>query len=525
MRTIPWVIAACTAIGLAAPPPSETPGPVVSPTGVEDERGEWSLPIDSEVTHIVIAPTGDIVVVGWAFDDAFPTTPDAVQSTCSRVEFGYCRSAFLSVFSRTGALRYSTFLAGDSQRQVVQVKPSPDGTIALLLGASQRFDGPPYPSLYVGEPPAATGCWRRLPLLVRLRPGEGRYTDQRCLSWSGMEGLTGGPDAALADDGSIWIVAQTDAWLPTLNAWQPSPAGGYDLFVLHFGAVQLQPLLATYLGGSDLEGISGVAVAPDGDLVMTGFTQSLDFPTVRAVQPRHGGARPYDHDGFLLRLDVTGRRLEYSTWLGGARQDEGTGVTLDATGNAYVVGSTWSENFPVTHGAIKTRNTPPSQDAFLVSVDPTGRVRFSTLLGGTGLEHLHGVVAGDDGSVRVVGETSSVDLPQVGPQPLVLPTITSWGFPFFAHADPHGHALWRATPIPIVTGRDPRLDDPTAWAAIRNELEAVAFDTDHVYVAGRTTLFTLPPPDTCPQAFPTGHYLKKWRIAERADMTPPETRR
>ena len=520
MRRALWTLAACAAVCLAFRSPGATLDAGSQQQRREHQQFEWPLSLQSAVRHLAVGRNGDIVVTGDTWDAAFPTTPDAVQTACSRAAFGYCFSPFLSVLSPTGDVQYSTFIGGDSERPIVQAKPDADGDIVLLLGRWESGNMPhPRPSLVLGEPPSPTGCSRDRPLLARLRPGDHVYHDQRCLEWPGLEFVTQ-LRGVVGHDGSVWLAGRTSGPVPTVNAWQPAGAGGDDVFIVHYGAARSDAALATYVGGSDQDWPMDLAVAPDGDLVVAGGTMSADFPAVRPAQDGFSGAGFGVGDACLFRLDVSGRWLEYSTWLGGSGQDGATAVSTDRAGNAFVVGVTASTDFPVTAGAVRTRNAPAGTwDAFLAGVDPTGRLRLSTLIGASGQDDADAVSVWDDGSVLIVGETTSIDLPQVGPVPHVQPARPPYGFPFFVRVDSLGCAFCRSTPIPVHTGHLADLDDQ--GAALSRTLEAVAFDGDYVYVAGRTAVWTWPGPDIRD----TGHYVKKWYVGEESSREPPANRR
>jgi len=112
--------------------------------------------------------------------------------------------------------------------------------------------------------------------------------------------------------------------------------------------------------------------------------------------------------------------LSYGSYLGGAAFDEGRSITVDAQGNAYVVGTAASLNFPTTPGAVKTTNPPSTNnvqwyDAFVTKVNPAGTVLvFSTYFGGReGSESGGGVAIDANNNVLISGTTMSSDLPTV----------------------------------------------------------------------------------------------------------------
>src|SRR5438552_455501 len=115
----------------------------------------------------------------------------------------------------------------------------------------------------------------------------------------------------------------------------------------------IDPVLAysTYLGGSG--GDQGLAIAVDavGNAYVTGFAGSSDFPTTAgAFQTAFGGG---EAAAFVTTIDPSGSALVYTTYLGGDGFDQGHGIAVDATGNAYVTGHTFSTNFPTTTGTLQ----------------------------------------------------------------------------------------------------------------------------------------------------------------------------
>jgi len=99
----------------------------------------------------------------------------------------------------------------------------------------------------------------------------------------------------------------------------------------------------------------------------------------------------------------------YSTYLGGANNDYGYGIALDAKGNAYITGSTASLNFPVGP-CIQCLNAGGLADAFVTELNPGGLV-YSTYLGGAGNDYGYGIAVDPLGNAYVTGSTSSPNFP------------------------------------------------------------------------------------------------------------------
>ena len=108
---------------------------------------------------------------------------------------------------------------------------------------------------------------------------------------------------------------------------------------------------STYLGGSSFDEGFSIAVDNSGNAYVTGFTGSSDFPTAAgAFQTTYGGI----FNAFVTKLNPTGSSLVYSTYLGGSGGDEGYGIAVDTSGDAYITGIAGSSDFPTTAGAFQT---------------------------------------------------------------------------------------------------------------------------------------------------------------------------
>jgi hypothetical protein len=169
---------------------------------------------------------------------------------------------------------------------------------------------------------------------------------------------------------------------------------------------------STYLGGSLFTAIYGVAVDSSGNAYVTGGVTSTDFPiTAGTLQSNYGG----NHDAFVTKVNSKGTNLVYSTYLGGSGIDHGSSIAVDASGSAYVAGTTSSKNFPVTSGAFQTvchgcGGTSP--DSFMSKLNPAGSALvYSTYLGGSGYEHIAAMTIDGSGDAYVTGFSCSTDYP------------------------------------------------------------------------------------------------------------------
>ena len=185
--------------------------------------------------------------------------------------------------------------------------------------------------------------------------------------------------------------------------------GNYD----HSRELVIDPTLAysTYLGGSTSESANGIAVDTGGHAYVTGSTYSSDFPTTAssyaAIDPALGNAH-LTPVAFITKFHHDGSGLIYSTFLGGTGGDSATAIALDSAGNAYVTGTTFSTDFPVTPGAYETTLNSTAA-SFVTKLNPTGtNLVYSTYI----LDAWAPSIAVDaSGHAYVTGSTSSKSFP------------------------------------------------------------------------------------------------------------------
>jgi hypothetical protein len=173
----------------------------------------------------------------------------------------------------------------------------------------------------------------------------------------------------------------------------------------------IDPVLSysTYLGGSGWDEATGLAVDPaTGDALVTGWTNSADFPTANPLQGTNRGI----FNAFVARLSPDGSALIYSTYLGGSIDDESQGIGVDpTTGDAVVAGYTYSTDFPTINPLQPTNRG--EYNAFVARLSPDGSALvYSTYLGGSIFDAGFGIaVDPTTGEALVTGNAFSKDFP------------------------------------------------------------------------------------------------------------------
>jgi hypothetical protein len=224
----------------------------------------------------------------------------------------------------------------------------------------------------------------------------------------------GGNGIAVDSSGNAYVAGSTlSANFPTATPLQAATGGGYDAFVAKLDAAGSSLVYATYLGGSSSDQAFAIATDSSGNVYVTGRTYSSNFPTVNPVQPAIGGSS----DVFMAKLDAAGSTLVYSTYLGGSSGEQGLGIAVDSAGNAYVVGSTLSSNFPVASPLQATcMSCPGNPDAFVTKLNAAGSsLVYSTYLGGSGSDEARSIAVDSTSNAYVTGLTHSNNFPLASP--------------------------------------------------------------------------------------------------------------
>lgn len=205
--------------------------------------------------------------------------------------------------------------------------------------------------------------------------------------------------------------------MPT-GGFQPSFKGGGltgDAFVAKFDNTGRNLVYFTYLGGSHDDGAYDMALNAAGNVYLTGFTDSTDFPLKNPLFSFLHGTPDvqlniYPNDAFVAELNAAGNGLVFSTYLGGNEEDAGVGIAVDANGYIYVTGYTDSANFPYKTGYQNWYGG--NDDAFVTKFTPGGTALvYSTYLGGFSSDRGEGIAADSTGAAYVTGHTYSTNFP------------------------------------------------------------------------------------------------------------------
>ncbi|MBI5646485.1 MAG: T9SS type A sorting domain-containing protein [Ignavibacteriae bacterium] len=208
-----------------------------------------------------------------------------------------------------------------------------------------------------------------------------------------------------------YVVGSTNSSnLPVTNdAYQKQYRGGYDIFIAIFNLECTELLYSTYLGGAGDDFCEDACLNDNGNIYITGWTDSFGYPrTPNASQRQYGGGLD---DAFLTVMSPDGKRLIYSTFLGASDADEARSVAVDERGRIAVCGVTLSADFLTTGNAIQS--VMRGVECGFMTVYDTSDYRpvYSSFFGGWPNGIMKEVASTGDGGFIFVGETTSTDLP------------------------------------------------------------------------------------------------------------------
>lgn len=321
-------------------------------------------------------------------------------------------------------LLYSTYIGGGGLDIGAAIAYDNNGK-AYMVGNTKSVDFPTKTGAYRSQLNAGNDV-----IISKLSSDGSQLLASTYLGGQGDDVANG---IAVDDKGSVFISGTTSSldFPSTAGSAQPSYKGNSDMFAAKLDDNLTSILYATYLGGSSTETNDAIAVDKSGEVYLTGTTNSSDYPTVPGS---YDVTYNLDNDVVVTKLNATGTTKVYSTYIGGQRADDATGIAIDASGSAYITGVTQSSDFPTPNGIDKTYNG--NADLFVTKVSTNGAaLSYSTFVGGTGTEGGGAIAVDDNGAAYITGFTNSSDYPttpgafdrQRGGQDMIVTKVAGGG--------------------------------------------------------------------------------------------------
>ncbi|MFM1767554.1 MAG: hypothetical protein RJA22_83 [Verrucomicrobiota bacterium] len=376
--------------------------------GSAGQQQGWAIAVDA---------SGAVYVAGETLT-ALKTLPVSGLQTNFAGGTSTSGDAFVGKLTPDGtAFAYLTYLGGSSLDGAVGLAVDAEGH-AFVTGYTTSREFPVTPGAYqttiAGRNVQRTTIPPSDAFVAKLSPDGGSLVYATFLGGTNLEG---GVSIAVDAAGSAHVAGYTETeavyrqtnriCITTCTNDLCGPTSCTTNVVR--GGFYLQPSLTTNLTGTQ------VTANPPGTNTTYQIVETtplslevLDagFPVTNAAQQFHGG----DRDLFVARLSPSGSALLYSTYLGGSERETPGGLALDAAGNVYVTGGTSSDDLPVSTNAFQPFRGD-NRDAFVTSLDPVGAIRYSTYLGGSGLDRAYGIAVDAAGAAVVTGSKTSADFP------------------------------------------------------------------------------------------------------------------
>lgn len=362
---------------------------------------------------VAVDDNGNIYITGSTDSTNYPIKTGAFQTDKSTYN-----DVFISKLAPNGSgdadLLYSTYLGGTSIDYGMAITVDVNGNIYVTGYTESRYDFPTTIGAYQSTGKGLTDVF-----VSKLAPNGLGSADLVYSTYIGASNEDYGSGIAVDGSGIIYITGNTlSTYYPmTLGGYQTSGKGGSDAFISKInpnGGGNADLLYSTCIGGSSNDFGRGIEIDTSGNLYITGYTSSTDFPIISgAFQTTNKGGS----DAFITKITPNGGStadLLYSTYIGGSNYDYGHGIVLDDEMSVYITGYTNSTNFPTTNEAYQTTKDGYN-DVFVskLTLNKGGAndLKYSTYLGGSSNDYGHSIDLDYNDNIYITGETYSTDFP------------------------------------------------------------------------------------------------------------------
>ena len=349
------------------------------------------------VIDLVLDSEDNVYIVGSTYSDWFPTVPGTYEH---RGTNWFTETFFCKFNKRLSKLEFAGLIGGDCHDIAKAVSLDSNGNV-FIAGVTRSSDFPTTPDAYNHSIDFAGFAG----YLFILNP------DGTELLYSTLFPGTGFLDMIMDEDDIPILLGAGGEGIPTTPGSQDNGTNSSSTsgFVVKFDPWTSQPKFCSYLGGSNVDQPTQLDMGPDGNIFISGFTLSQDFPTTPGCFNSTGGE---GNTAFVSKLNGNASKLLYSTLIGEC-DNTGVKIAVDDFGYATITGTTNSENFPTTPGCFDD-SYEANGDIFVTRLGHNGtELEFSTYLGGndTKWDHGNGIAIDSKGNIHITGESNSEHFP------------------------------------------------------------------------------------------------------------------
>ncbi len=325
-------------------------------------------------TCIGVGPYGDIYVGGNTESINFPTTSGVISEDYN----GGTSDSFVVKLKGSGtSMAYSTYLGGAVYDEIWSIAVDAQGR-AHVLGETASEDLIVTPGAF-----DTTFNGGDQDLFISVLDGSGGSLDRS--TYLGGSGGDYAMKILLDDDGYTYLTGGTNSidYPSTINSYNRFNNGGMDAVVTKMNISGDHLIFSTYIGGDNFDGAYDIDIDDEGYVYVVGTTKSMGFPASDFAYDRtyNGGLT----DVFLCKLNVSGKRLLYTTFFGGDNEDFGTGIAYLDNSCVFVTGYTSSTNLPTTPGSLSPSFRGGAFDGFIslfnLSMTPSKVEEFTSFHG------------------------------------------------------------------------------------------------------------------------------------------------
>jgi hypothetical protein len=397
---------------------------------------------DDAVTGVAVDAAGNAFVTGFTDSANFPTSTNAPYPKIGGVyssSFGsYPADAFVAELNSSGSnLVYSTYLGGSGKDIGWGIAVDLMGD-AYVTGYSYSSNFPTVNALQSHQACVNSVYYNANAFVTEIAPGGGSLVFSTYLGGTNFDVGRG----IAVDASGIYVTGYTASTnFPTTNyIVQTIGTNSYngsllnesmnlnlsdDAFVTKYAPGGTSLIYSTLLGSTNTDIGAQIAVDAVGNAYVAGYTTSPNFPNTLTNVPGLSSFLVTNNqsllvtNAFLTQITWNGTNagIGYSAVFGGQGNDAANALAVDPAGNAFVVGSATSANFPTinTNGYLSGVNAGGS-DAFITAFSPNGAVLlYSAYLGGNGNDEAYGVALDSSDNAYIVGQTTSTTFPTVNP--------------------------------------------------------------------------------------------------------------
>ena len=376
--------------------------------GTQADQG-WDIALDSQGNAIVVGATQSSHIPSQAPEGVFTNYSGGnfIFDFINHVE----GDAFIAKIKPDGSMDFFTYLGGNSSDAAIAVALDANDQI-YITGYTASTNFPVFPTNQIFQPHIAGSTnflvqfYRYDAFVTKLSADGSKIIYSTFLGGDGEDEsfdiqVNGAQEALI-----VGQTASTTASLPPFTDISIQEGSTNGAFIAQLNAAGSALNFFTYLSGNGFDSFESVALSPQGNFWVCGFTSSTDLPTPQATQPTFSGL----FDAYYLHLSADGSNLLTGSYLGGTGTDVANRITLNPAGQPLLTGETDSRDFPVSNNALQPTFNGGLNDAFLVA-HPTGTTPYyATYLGGPRNDVGWDIQAQPSGRILLLGNSSSPNI-------------------------------------------------------------------------------------------------------------------